>query len=127
MSELLNVSPNPHIRDKNSTSSIMFDVILALIPASAFGVYNFGIRALKVILVSIFCAVLSEHFFQVITKKKSTVNDFSAVVTGLLLALNLPHDIPYWMVVIGSVFCYCSCKTVIWRFRSEFYESCVGS
>lgn len=104
MSELLNVSPNPHIRDKNSTTTIMFDVILALIPASVFGVYNFGFRALKVILVTVFAAVISEYLFQIISKKNSTVTDLSAVVTGLLLALNLPHDIPYWMAILGSFF-----------------------
>lgn len=104
MSDLLNVSSNPHVRDKNSTSSIMLDVIIALLPTTFFGIFNFGNRAFLVILVTILTCVLSELIFQKCMKLKVTIKDLSAVVTGLLLALNLPYDIPYWMAVVGGVF-----------------------
>lgn len=104
MSDLLNVSSNPHVRDKNSTSSIMLDVIIALLPTTFFGIFNFGYRAFLVILVTILTCVLSELIFQKCMKLKVTIKDLSAVVTGLLLALNLPYDIPYWMAVVGGVF-----------------------
>lgn len=104
MSDLLNVSSNPHVRDKNSTTTIMLDVIIALLPATIFGIYNFGYRAAIVIAVTVISAVLAELVFQKCMKQRVTISDLSAVVTGLLLALNLPHDIPYWMAVVGSVF-----------------------
>ena len=98
------VSSNPHIRSGATTQLIMFTVILALMPAFGYGVYNFGIRALFVVIVCVASAVLSELLFALITKKKIRVSDLSAVVTGLLLALNLPVSIPYWMAALGSVF-----------------------
>ena len=97
------VSSNPHIRSGATTQLIMFTVILALMPAFGYGVYNFGIRALFVVIVCVASAVLSELLFALITKKKIRVSDLSAVVTGLL-ALNLPVSIPYWMAALGSVF-----------------------
>ncbi len=100
----LKISASPHVRSKNTTSDIMFDVILALIPATAFGVYYFGIYSLAVIAVCILSAVASEAIYQKCMGKKITVNDFSAVLTGLLLALNLPPEFPLWMAAIGSVF-----------------------
>ena len=98
------VSSNPHVRSGATTQLIMFTVILALMPAFGYGVYNFGIRALFVVLVCVASAVLSELVFALITKKKIRVSDLSAVVTGLLLALNLPVSIPYWMAALGSIF-----------------------
>ena len=98
------VSSNPHIRSGATTQLIMFTVILALMPAFGYGVYNFGIRALFVVIICVASAVLSELLFALITKKKIRVSDLSAVVTGLLLALNLPVSIPYWMAALGSVF-----------------------
>ena len=98
------VSSNPHIRSGATTQLIMFTVILALMPAFGYGVYNFGIRALFVCLVCVASAVLSELVFALITKKKIRVSDLSAVVTGLLLALNLPVSIPYWQAALGSAF-----------------------
>lgn len=104
MSGLLKVSSNPHIRDKSSTTGIMLDVIIALIPASAFGVYNFGIKALVLILVTIAACVLTEAIYQKLMKKPMEIKDLSAVVTGLLLALNLPPTLPVWMAVLGGIF-----------------------
>jgi len=104
MSDLLRVSSNPHIRDNKTTAGIMMDVIISLIPASVFGVYNFGPRALEVIIVTVLSTVLTEYLYEKIFHKDITVGDFSAVVTGLLLALNLPVSIPLWIAVIGGVF-----------------------
>ena len=103
-SKLLNVSATPHVRDKSSTKRIMFDVCLALLPACGFGIYNFGFRALLVLVVSVASCVLFEYMYQSLMHKKLTVSDMSAVVTGMLLGMNLPHTIPLWMVVLGSAF-----------------------
>lgn len=103
MSELFKVSSNPHIRSKVTTNGIMLAVIIALMPATGFGIYNFGPRALAVIMVTIGSTVLTEFLFG-LYRKKMTITDLSAVVTGLLLALNLPVTIPLWMAALGSVF-----------------------
>ena len=105
MSGLLKVSSNPHIRSKVTTSSIMTAVVIALLPAAGFGIYNFGPRALAVMAVTIASTVLTELLFGWLWKKKITISDMSAVVTGLLLALNLPVSIPLWMAALGGVFC----------------------
>ncbi|MCR5799607.1 MAG: RnfABCDGE type electron transport complex subunit D [Lachnospiraceae bacterium] len=104
MSDLMNVSSNPHIRSKVSTDKIMLCVILALMPATGFGIYNFGIRALYVVLISIASCVLTELIFELITKKEITITDLSAVVTGLLLGLNLPVNVPFYLPVLGGIF-----------------------
>jgi len=102
--KLLNVSSSPHVRDNSSTKSIMRDVVIALIPATLVGIYNFRISALLVILTTCVTCVLSEYIWQKCMKQPITTNDFSALLTGLLLALNLPATIPLWMCVIGGVF-----------------------
>ena len=104
MSELLHVSSSPHVRSKVDTSSIMLTVIVALMPATLFGIYNFGPNALLLILISIAVCVATEAVYEKIVHKKLTVQDYSAVVTGLLLALNLPPNAPWWIPVIGGVF-----------------------
>jgi len=104
MSALLKVSSNPHIRTKLSTSMIMLAVVIALLPTSIFGVFNFGLNALFLIFVTVASTVLTELIFEVCMKKKVTISDFSAVVTGLLLALNLPPNAPLWVGAIGGVF-----------------------
>ncbi len=98
------VSSNPHIRSAATTQLIMLTVILALMPAFGYGIYNFGIRALFVCIVCVGSAVLSEVIFALIAKKKIRVDDLSACVTGLLLALNLPVSIPLWQAALGSAF-----------------------
>lgn len=103
MTDLLKVSSNPHVRSKINTASIMFAVIIALLPAAGFGIYNFGIRALVIILVTVASTVLTEFLFG-LYKKKQTISDLSAVVTGLLLALNLPVTLPLWAAALGGVF-----------------------
>lgn len=104
MSELYNVSTAPHTRSKTSTLTIMQDVAIALIPASIFGVYNFGIKALLMILVCIGFSVLTEYVYEKFMKKPITIGDFSAFVTGLLLALNMPSTAPLWMGALGAIF-----------------------
>ena len=98
------VSSSPHIHQKKSVSHIMLDVIIALLPATFFGVFYFGIRAALVLAIAIISSVLAEYIYQKTMKKEQTIGDFSAVVTGLLLGLNMPSTIPLWMVCIGSVF-----------------------
>lgn len=104
MENRLTVSSSPHIRSSETTQKIMRDVAIALTPAALFGVYNFGIRALIILVVSILTAVATEAACQKIRKQTITVNDFSAVVTGLLLGMNLPSTVPYWIPVVGSIF-----------------------
>ena len=104
MKDLLKVSSNPHIRSKISTDKIMLAVILALLPTTIFGVVNFGTDVLLLIGVTIASTVLTELLFELGMKKKVTIGDFSAVVTGLLLALNLPPQAPWWIGAIGGVF-----------------------
>ena len=101
---LLHVSESPHVRSKNTTQRIMLDVFIALIPASAFGVYNFGVPALIRLLVGIFACVAFEAIYQKAMKKKVMVGDMSAAVTGLLLAMNIPSTLPIWMGVVGCAF-----------------------
>lgn len=101
---LMKVSSNPHIRSKVSTSKIMLAVVIALLPTTIFGICNFGTNALLLVLVTILTTVLTELVYELIMKKKVTITDFSAVVTGLLLALNLPPNAPLWIGVMGGVF-----------------------
>ena len=100
----LTVASSPHIRGNFRTNRIMMDVVLALLPALCVGIWQFGLRALGVTAVSIGAAVVSEWLYSVVTKTRNTTVDGSAVVTGLLLALTLPHTAPYWLVVVGNVF-----------------------
>ncbi len=98
------VSSSPHIHDKRTTTDVMLDVIIALIPATIMGLYYFGLRAGLVLLTSVISCVLCEYIYQKASGKTVAVGDLSAAVTGLLLGLNLPSSIPLWMVVIGSIF-----------------------
>lgn len=102
VNNLLKVSPSPHTHTNMTTQRIMLCVITALLPASAASVYFFGIRALLLIAICIISAVISEQLCCTLMKKKSTVSDLSACVTGLLLALNLPATLPLWQAALGS-------------------------
>ena len=97
------VSPAPHFRKKRDTQAIMLDVIIALMPSFIAASIIFGWRALLVVSVCVLTCVLCELFFELICKRPITVGDFSAVITGMLLGFNLPHTIPIWQAVIGSV------------------------
>jgi electron transport complex protein RnfD len=98
------VSGTPHVRSKESIQSIMRDVIIALVPATAAGIYYFGINALILVIAAIASAVAFEAICQKVMKKPVTVSDLSAVVTGLLLAMNLPAAAPIWVAIVGSAF-----------------------
>ena len=98
------ISTSPHFAHKSSTASIMRDVIIALLPASVAAVVFFGFKALIMIAVCVGTAVASEFLFNLLCKKKQTVGDLSAIVTGLLLALNLSTNVSIWQCVVGSVF-----------------------
>ena len=101
--KLLAVSSSPHIRDNACTRTIMQDVLIALLPALAMSVYNFGFQALLVTVVCVVCAVGSEFLFEIGVKRPVTVTDLSAAVTGVLLAFCLPVSIPLWIAGLGSV------------------------
>lgn len=101
---LLKVSPSPHIRHEDTTRVLMSDVILAMIPLLIWGAYIFGLRVLTVTAVSVVSCVLFEALFNVLLKKKIPVGDLSAVVSGILLAFNLPASIPLWIPVVGAFF-----------------------
>lgn len=127
MSDLMKVSSNPHIRSKATTSSIMLAVVIALLPAAGFGIYNFGLDALILILVTVASTVLSELLYEVLLHKKITVGDFSAVVTGLLLALNLPPSAPWWIGVVGGVFAIVVVKMLFGGLGQNFMNPALGA
>lgn len=127
MSELYHVSSSPHVRAKDTTSRIMLYVIIALLPTSIFGIVNFGYKAAVLILVSVASCIASEWIFNLIVHKKNTVSDLSAVVTGLLLALNLPASLPWWEAVIGSVFAIVIVKMMFGGLGQNFMNPALGA
>ncbi len=127
MSDLMKVSSNPHVRSKVTTSSIMLAVIIALLPATGFGIYNFGLDALILIIVTVASTVLTEYLFEKICKKKVTIGDYSAIVTGLLLALNLPASAPWWIGVIGGVFAILVVKMLFGGLGQNFMNPALGA
>ena len=104
MSELLNISSGPHIRNPLSTKAVMHDVLIALLPTTVLGIWAHGAYSAMIIAVSIAAAVLTEYLFDKVTKRKNTIGDCSAIVTGLLLALTLPARVPVYIPVLGAVF-----------------------
>lgn len=127
MNGFFNVSSSPHIRGGESTRSIMYDVALALLPAAAFGVYRFGIYALLVMAVSVIFAVLSEYMFQNLTGQAVTVSDGSALVTGLLLGMNLPPTVPLWIPALGSMFAILFIKQFFGGLGQNFMNPALGA
>ncbi len=127
MSDLFHVSSSPHVRSKVTTDRVMLLVILALMPATFFGIYNFGFRALLLIVVTILSCVVSEFVFDKIVHKKNTITDFSAVVTGLLLALNLPAGLPIWEAIIGGVFAIIIVKCLFGGLGQNFMNPALGA
>ena len=104
MAKLLNVSSSPHVRSKVSTKNIMYDVAIAMVPALIWGVMQFGIRSLIVVAATVASCMLSEYAFEKIMKKPITIGDGSALVTGMILGLNMPPAIPIWIPCLGGAF-----------------------
>ena len=100
----LRLSTAPHVHNPVTTQRLMLYVLIALLPTAAFGVYAFGVPALIILLVSMASAVLAEFLWQKIARQPVRVGDLSALLTGLILGLNLPANAPWWLAVIGSVF-----------------------
>lgn len=126
MSDLLKVTSSPHVRAKDDTQRIMLYVIISLLPATVFGVINFGIKALILVLACVASCVASEYIYDRIVKKKNTIGDLSAVVTGLLLGLNLPSSLPWWMAVLGSVFAIIVVKCLFGGLGQNFMNPALG-
>lgn len=127
MSELYNVSASPHVLSKESTKTIMADVAIALIPAGLFGVYNFGLNALFIILISVATCILTEYIFQKKMNKKITISDCSALVTGLLLAYNMPSTVPFWIPIVGGVFAIIIVKQVFGGVGQNFMNPALAA
>lgn len=126
MSDLFHVSASPHTRSQITTKKIMQCVVLALAPASLFGIYNFGINALLVIVATIAACVLTEYIFCKLMKKEY-LGDLSDVVTGLLLALNLPSNLPLWIAILGGIFAILVVKMVFGGLGQNFMNPALAA
>ena len=128
MSETLyHVSANPHVRDNGSTQKIMLDVIIALLPATIFGIYIFGASAALTVAISVATCVVVEYIYQKLMKQPITVSDLSAALTGLLLALNLPPEAPFWMPILGGIFAIIVVKQVFGGLGQNFMNPALGA
>jgi len=121
------LSSSPHITGGNTTKRIMIDVVIALIPAIISGVYFYGLRILAVVITSVISCVLCEYISQKIMKRNITISDFSAVVTGVLLALNMPPAIPLWIVVIGGFLAIVLIKQLFGGIGQNFMNPALGA
>ena len=128
MNNKLKVSSSPHVRDKATTGSIMLMVVIALLPATFFGIYNFRHEhAWLLVLVTTVAAVLTEYIYERALHKPITVRDCSALVTGLLLALNLPPTLPVWMGALGSIFAILVVKQLFGGLGQNFMNPALGA
>lgn len=123
----LKMSSSPHIRSKVTSGNIMLYVTIALLPASAFGVWNFGMSALIMLVCTTASSVLTEYIYEKLMHKKITINDWSAVVTGLLLGLNMPASAPWWMGVIGGIFAILIVKQLFGGLGQNFMNPALGA
>lgn len=127
MNDALMMTSSPHIRSRESTRRIMADVIIALVPAVAWGAYFFGPRVLLVLLVAVASCVISEYVCRKIMKREITIGDLSAVVTGVLLALNLPPAIPLWIPAIGGIVAIVLIKQIFGGIGQNFMNPALGA
>ncbi len=127
MGKVYQVSVSPHVRDSVTTDKIMKAVCLALLPSAIFGVINFGLSALVILCASVAAAVVSEYCFEKITKRPITTNDFSAVVTGLLIGMNMPPEIAIWIPILGSVFGIVVVKMLYGGLGQNFMNPALGA
>ena len=127
MSDLYHVSSAPHVRAKDTTSRIMLYVIIAMLPTTAFGIFNFGFRALVLVAATVASCVASEWVYNKIAHKEQTVGDLSAVVTGMILALNLPVNLPIWEAIVGGVFAIIVVKMLFGGLGQNFMNPALGA
>ena len=127
MSEKYQVSVSPHVRDSITTQKIMLMVILALMPACIMGVLNFGLHALLILVITPAAAVISEYLYEKLLHKKNTAGDLSAALTGLLLAMNMPPEITWWIPVLGSVFAIIVIKQLYGGLGQNFMNPALGA
>lgn len=127
MPEFLTVSPSPHIKSQDTTATVMFDVLVALTPAVLWSVFQFGLRALILVLVSVAACVGWEAAAQFILKRTITVSDLSAAVTGMLLGMNLPVTVPLWMPVVGGFFAIVVVKQVFGGIGKNFVNPALAA
>lgn len=127
MSEFRNVSSNPHVRSGSTTTNIMLWVIIGLCFPAAFGVFNFGLYALVLILLSIATTVATEYIYEKLMHKPNTIGDLSAVVTGLLLGINLPSTAPFWLPIIGGIFGILVVKMLFGGLGQNFMNPALGA
>ena len=128
MNENYNVSSSPHIRDKVTSSNIMLMVVISLLPATFFGIWNFRHEnAWILIVLTTAAAVLAEYLWEKLMHKPVPIKDFSAVVTGLLLALNLPPTLPWWMGVVGAFFAIIVVKQLFGGLGQNFMNPALGA
>lgn len=122
---MLKIISSPHLNCKSTTQKVMLDVIIALLPAIIASFLIFGIRALLLIAVSTLTCVIAEWLFNVICKQENTIYDLSAAVTGILLALNVPHTLPVWQLVIGALFAIIAVKCLFGGIGQNFANPAV--
>lgn len=127
MGKIYNVSASPHIRSGATTSTIMRDVAIALLPACAFGVYQFGIRALLILLVSTLTCAVTEFLYLRLMKRQQGPYECSAIVTGMLIGMNMPATVPLWIPVVGGVFAILVVKQVFGGLGQNFMNPALGA
>lgn len=127
MKEMYNVSTSPHVRSGVTTAQIMRDVAIALMPACVFGIYQFGFSAFLVLLVSVTTCVLSEYLFDKFMKKPYRPYECSALVTGMLLGMNLPSTVPLWIPIIGGVFAIIIVKQIYGGLGQNFMNPALAA
>ena len=127
MGKLFNVSASPHVRSGATTSTIMRDVAIALMPACAMGVYQFGIRALLILMVSTLTCAVTEYVYLLLTKRNQGPYECSAIVTGMLIGMNMPATVPLFIPIIGSVFAILVVKQVFGGLGQNFMNPALGA
>ena len=121
------VSSNPHVRSAVTTSNIMFWVVISLLPSAGYGVYRFGLNALIILLLSVATTVVTEFLYEKLMKKPVTIGDFSAVVTGLLLGMNLPSTVVWYVPVLGGIFAIIVVKMLFGGLGQNFMNPALGA
>lgn len=127
MNKLFHVSASPHVRSKDSTKTIMRDVVIALLPAVLAGIWVFKMDAVLVLLTTSVTCLLTEYVYERLMKRPITTGDYSALVTGLLLGMNLPPSIPLWIAMIGSVFAILVVKQLFGGLGQNFMNPALGA